>query len=93
MNPNSKIPALLDRDGPENEEICLFESGSIMLYLAEKHGKFLPARARARQEVLNWLFWQMAGQVMDGLRPAHLARRRAAVVALDRDAPCRARAP
>jgi GSH-dependent disulfide-bond oxidoreductase len=57
VNPNSKIPALLDRSGPE--PIRVFESGSILLYLAEKFGCFLPTRASERAESLNWLFWQM----------------------------------
>jgi len=61
-NPNSKIPALVDRDGPDGEEITVFESGSIMLYLAEKYGHFMPTGAREKQECYNWLFWQMAGQ-------------------------------
>lgn len=56
INPNSKIPALLDRSGPE--PVRVFESGSILLYLAEKHGVLLPAGPR-RTEALNWLFWQM----------------------------------
>lgn len=57
INPNSKIPALLDRSGPT--PIRVFESGSILLYLAEKFGAFLPNDIAARTEVLNWLFWQM----------------------------------
>jgi GSH-dependent disulfide-bond oxidoreductase len=57
VNPNSKIPALLDRGGPE--PIRVFESGSILLYLAEKFGAFLPRTAAERTESLNWLFWQM----------------------------------
>jgi GST-like protein len=57
VNPNSKIPALLDRSGPE--PIRVFESGSILLYLAEKFGAFLPKDIAQRTEALNWLFWQM----------------------------------
>jgi GST-like protein len=57
VNPNSKIPALLDRSGPK--PIRLFESGSILLHLAEKFGAFLPEDGAARAECLNWLFWQM----------------------------------
>ncbi|MEY8842510.1 glutathione-dependent disulfide-bond oxidoreductase [Cribrihabitans sp. XS_ASV171] len=57
INPNSKIPALLDRSGPE--PVRVFESGSILMHLAEKFGAFLPASGPARTEVLNWLFWQM----------------------------------
>jgi GST-like protein len=57
VNPNSKIPALLDRSGPE--PIRVFESGAILLHLAEKFGAFLPTDAAARAECLSWLFWQM----------------------------------
>lgn len=57
INPNSKIPALLDRSGPE--PVRVFESGSILLHLAEKFGAFLPASGPARTEALSWLFWQM----------------------------------
>jgi len=57
INPNSKIPALLDRSGPE--PIRVFESGSILLYLAEKFGAFLPKEIKTRTECLSWLFWQM----------------------------------
>ncbi len=57
VNPNSKIPALLDCSGPK--PIRLFESGAMLLYLAEKFGAFLPKEAAARAECLSWLFWQM----------------------------------
>lgn len=57
INPNSKIPALMDRSGPK--PVRLFESGSILLHLAEKFGAFLPKDAAKRTEALNWLFWQM----------------------------------
>lgn len=57
VNPNSKIPALLDRS--TQPEIRVFESGSILLYLAEKFGALLPTDAAGRTETLNWLFWQM----------------------------------
>jgi GST-like protein len=56
-NPNSKIPALVDRSGPT--PIRVFESGAILLYLAEKFHEFLPTEAGARAECLSWLFWQM----------------------------------
>lgn len=56
-NPNSKIPALIDRSGPK--PVRVFESGSILLYLAEKFGAFLPADLAERTECMNWLFWQM----------------------------------
>ena len=57
VNPNSKIPALLDCSGPE--PVRVFESGSILLYLAEKFGAFVPTEAARRAECLSWLFWQM----------------------------------
>jgi GST-like protein len=57
INPNSKIPALVDRS--LDKPLRVFESGSILMYLAEKFGAFLPTEVRARTETLNWLFWQM----------------------------------
>lgn len=57
INPNSKIPALVDRSGPE--PIRLFESGAMMLHLAEKFGAFIPTDAKGRAECLSWLMWQM----------------------------------
>ncbi len=57
INPNSKIPALLDRSGPE--PIRVFESGAILMHLAEKFGAFLPTGGKARAECLSWLMWQM----------------------------------
>ena len=57
INPNSKIPALLDRSGAE--PLRVFESGSILLYLAEKFEAFIPSHLAGRTETLNWLFWQM----------------------------------
>jgi GST-like protein len=57
VNPNSKIPALMDRSGPE--PIRVFESGAILMHLAEKFGEFLPTEPAARAECLSWLFWQM----------------------------------
>src|SRR6202012_238617 len=57
INPNSKIPALLDRSGPT--PIRVFESGAILVYLAEKFGAFLPVDHAARAECFSWLFWQM----------------------------------
>jgi len=61
VNPNSKIPAMLDYDhaGPGDEPIRVFESGSILLYLAEKYDKFIPKDLRSRTEVMNWLMFQM----------------------------------
>lgn len=59
INPNSKIPALVDKQGPNNERVRLFESGSIALYLAEKYHKLIPSDAAQRAEMVNWLFWQV----------------------------------
>ncbi len=61
VSPNNKIPAIVDHDGPDGEPIFVFESGAILLYLAEKTGRFLPSAPRERLEVLQWLFWQMGG--------------------------------
>ncbi len=61
LNPNGKIPALIDPDGPAGEPIGIFESGAIMLYLAEKTGKLIPTDPAERLECIQWLFFQMAG--------------------------------
>jgi GST-like protein len=62
LSPNNKIPALMDPDGPGGEPITLFESGAIMMYLAEKSGwKFMPRDMRARYDVIQWLMFQMGG--------------------------------
>jgi GSH-dependent disulfide-bond oxidoreductase len=61
ISPNNKIPAIVDPDGPDGKPISLFESGAILLYLAGKTGKFLPADTRGRYEVLQWLMFQMGG--------------------------------
>jgi GST-like protein len=60
LNPNGKIPAILDPDGPGGKPIALFESGAILLYLAEKTGKLLPADPIRRYETIQWVFFQMA---------------------------------
>ncbi len=66
INPNSKIPALLDRSNPE-KPIRIFESGAILVYLAEKFGEYLPTDPAKRAECLSWLFWQMgAGPFLGG---------------------------
>jgi GST-like protein len=61
LSPNNKIPAITDPDGPDGKPISLFESGAILLYLAGKTGRFLPADVRGRYEVLQWLMFQMGG--------------------------------
>jgi GSH-dependent disulfide-bond oxidoreductase len=61
LNPNGKIPAILDPDGPGGKPIALFESGAILLYLAEKTGKLLPADPIRRYETIQWVFFQMGG--------------------------------
>ena len=61
ISPNNKIPAIVDPDGPGGQPISVFESGAILMYLAEKTGLFLPREGRARVEVLEWLMFQMGG--------------------------------
>ncbi len=61
INPISKIPAMIDQDGPEGVPYTLFESGAILMYLAEKTGKFMPSTMSARYEVIQWLMFQMGG--------------------------------
>lgn len=60
LNPNNKIPAMIDPNGPDGKPIAIWESGAMLIYLAEKTGKFLPEGA-ARHEVIQWLMWQMGG--------------------------------
>ena len=61
LSPNNKIPAILDPDGPGGKPLALFESGAILLYLAEKTGQLLPADPAARYETIQWLMFQMGG--------------------------------
>ncbi len=61
INPNSKIPAIVDPAGDNGAPLPIMESGAILVYLAEKSGKFLPTDPTKRMETLQWLFWQMAG--------------------------------
>ena len=60
LNPNGKIPAILDPNGPDGKPLALFESGAILVYLAEKTGKLIPASKSAQYECLQWVFFQMA---------------------------------
>ena len=63
INPNGKIPAMIDHDGPGGEPLTLFESGAMLMYLADKHGRFIPpaAEVRDRHLVIQWLMFQMGG--------------------------------
>ena len=61
LNPNNKIPAILDPNGPDCRPLALFESGAILIYLAEKTGRFLPPDAAGRYETIQWLMFQMGG--------------------------------
>ncbi len=61
ISPNNKMPAMVDLDGPGGKPYSLFESGAILMYLAEKTGKFMPEEIRARYEVIQWLMFQMGG--------------------------------
>ena len=61
LNPNNKIPAIIDPNGPGGKPLALFESGAILLYLAEKTGQLLPKDAAGRYETIQWLMWQMGG--------------------------------
>ncbi|MDA1099918.1 MAG: glutathione S-transferase N-terminal domain-containing protein [Proteobacteria bacterium] len=61
INPNGKIPAIIDQDGPGGQPYTVFESGAILMYLAEKTGKFMPTEMAARYDVIQWLMFQMGG--------------------------------
>ena len=61
MNPNQKIPVIVDSDGPDGKPFTLFESGAILIYMADKHGQFLPEKGAARYETIQWLMFQMGG--------------------------------
>ncbi|MBO6755197.1 MAG: glutathione S-transferase N-terminal domain-containing protein [Roseibium sp.] len=61
LNPNNKIPAIIDPNGPDGAPLALWESGAILIYLAEKTGQFLPADPGEKYETIQWLMWQMGG--------------------------------
>ncbi|MEO6294076.1 MAG: glutathione S-transferase N-terminal domain-containing protein, partial [Burkholderiaceae bacterium] len=61
LNPNNKIPAMVDPNGPDGKPLALFESGAILLYLAEKTGQFIPVDAAGRYETIQWVMFQMGG--------------------------------
>ena len=61
INPNNRIPAIVDSEGPDGKPLTLFESGAILIYLGEKTGKFWPTDLRRQVPVLEWLMWQMGG--------------------------------
>ena len=61
ISPNNKMPAIVDRDGPGGKEIAVFETGAILIYLADKTGRFMPSEPHARYDTLQWLMWQMGG--------------------------------
>lgn len=61
LNPNNKIPAIIDPNGPDGKPLELFESGAILIYLADKAGAFIPQDAAGRYQAIQWLMWQMGG--------------------------------
>ncbi|MFZ0889173.1 MAG: glutathione binding-like protein [Candidatus Binataceae bacterium] len=74
ISPNNKIPAIVDHDGPDGEPLSIFESGAILMYLAEKSGKLMPSDTRRKYNVIEWLMFQMAS-VGPMLGQAHHFRR------------------
>jgi len=74
ISPNNKIPAIVDHDAPDGAPLAMFESGAILIYLAETHGRFLPTAFRPRLETLQWLMFQM-GNVGPFFGQAHHFRR------------------
>lgn len=77
LNPNNKIPAILDPNGPDGKPMPLFESGAILWYLAEKTGKLLPADPAARYETLQWVMFQMGAWGRCSVRSASSTSSRA----------------
>jgi len=71
INPNGKVPAIVDHDGPTDTPISVFETGAILLYLAEKTGRLLPEDPLARQEAICWLFWQVVNHGPAACQAAH----------------------
>jgi GST-like protein len=61
ISPNNKMPAIVDSEGPDGRPLSLFESGAILMYLAEKSGRFMPGETRGRYQVIQWLMFQMGG--------------------------------
>ena len=61
ISPNNKMPAIVDSEGPDGKKLAIFESGAILLYLAEKSGRFMPKDVRGRYDVIQWLMFQMGG--------------------------------
>jgi len=61
LNPNNKIPAIIDPNGPDGTPVTLFESGAILIYLAEKTGKFIGSNASEKAQIIQWVMWQMGG--------------------------------
>lgn len=61
LNPNNKVPTIVDDEGPDGSPFAVFETGAILIYLAEKFGRFLPSSGSRRSQVLQWLMWQMGG--------------------------------
>jgi GSH-dependent disulfide-bond oxidoreductase len=75
INPNQKIPAMVDQDGPEGKPYTVIESGAMLMYLAEKYGKFFPQKPIPRYETIQWLFFQM-GNIGPMFGQAHHFRRK-----------------
>ena len=77
ISPNNKMPAIVDRDGPDGKPISIFESGAILMYLAEKTGKLMPSDTRGKYNVIQWLMFQMGERRPDARPGASLPPLRA----------------